>query len=180
MLLIDHLALVQAYMRQRYNAAHAPPPQLAVGDWVWLELHDGYSLPPSLLTPDRCLGVQRVGPYPIKRVISDLAYEFTSPSGNRLHPVISIQHLEPYIPSDKPVTTAIITAILRERETLCRGLQYLVRFEHAGRDNNSTAGESLHFPSNPPVPTSNWIAFSSRPSRVGLDDVFSHLLVTDL
>ncbi|SPC63589.1 uncharacterized protein UHOD_11296 [Ustilago sp. UG-2017b] len=131
---LDHLALVQEYMRQRYNSLHAPPPQLAVGDWVWLELHDGYSLPPGLLPSDRRLGVQRVGPYTIKRVVSNLAYELALPPESRLHPVISIQHLEPYVPSGNPITGATITAILRERETRHRGLQYLVRFEHAGRD----------------------------------------------
>lgn len=35
-------------MRQRYDSIHAPPPSLSVGDWDWLELYDGYSLPHSL------------------------------------------------------------------------------------------------------------------------------------
>ncbi|SAM86336.1 uncharacterized protein UBRO_20032 [Ustilago bromivora] len=60
---LDHLALVQAYMCQQYDTLHASPPRLAVSDWVWLELHDGYSLPPSLLPTGRCLGMQWVGPY---------------------------------------------------------------------------------------------------------------------
>lgn len=131
---LDHLAVVQTYMRQRYDALHAPPPALSVGDWVWLELHNGYSLPRSLLPPDRRLGVQRVGPYRIKRVVSNLAYELNLPAGSRMHPVILIQHLEPYKPSTKPVTSASITAILKERDTRRRGRQYLVRFDHAGHD----------------------------------------------
>lgn len=131
---LDHLALVQAYMRLCYDSLHEPPPQLAVGNWVWLELHDGYSLPPSLLPTDRRLGVQRVSPYPIKRVISNLTYELILPPGSWLHLVISIQHLKPYVPSEKPITNTVITAILKERKTHQHGHQYLVRFEHAGQD----------------------------------------------
>lgn len=137
-------------MRQRYDSIHAPPPSLSVGDWDWLELYDGYSLPHSLapllphsltpslphslLPPDLRPGVQRVDSYPIKRVVSTPAYELDLPSSSRLHSVLSIQHLEPYISSDKPITSATITAILKERRTRRRGRQYLVRFDHAGHD----------------------------------------------
>ncbi|CCF49933.1 uncharacterized protein UHOR_00837 [Ustilago hordei] len=131
---LDHLALVQAYMHQWYNSLHTPPPKLAISDWVWLELHDGYLLPPSFLPPDQRLGIQHIGPYPIKHMVSNLAYEISLPLESHLHPVISIQHLEPYMPSDKPITTSLVTEILKEHKTHCCSKQYLVCFEHASCD----------------------------------------------
>ncbi|CCF49937.1 uncharacterized protein UHOR_14016 [Ustilago hordei] len=131
---LDHHALVQAYMHQLYSTLHATPPMLAIDNWVWLELHDGYSLPPSFLPPDWWLGIQCIGPYLIKHVVSNLAYEISLPPESHLHPVISIQHLEPYVPSEKPIITLVITEILKEHNTYHCGKQYLVQFKHASWD----------------------------------------------
>lgn len=131
---LDHLASAQVYMKHRYDVLHQAPPAFAAGDFVWLNLGDGYRLPRSFLPPDRRLGIQRVGPYRIVRVVSPLAYELALPAGSCLHPVISVQHLEPYVPPAVAPSARRITAILKERVLRTRGAQYLVCFDMAGHD----------------------------------------------
>ena len=62
-----------------------------VGDTVNLRLHRRYRLP---AIQNRKLGQQLVDPLRIKRQVGKLAYELEIPKNWKIHPVISVAHLE--------------------------------------------------------------------------------------
>ena len=66
------------------------------GDKVYITLakglDPGYRLPIST----NKLGEQRVGPFPVTRAVGKLAYELELPATWKIHPVISVVHLEPH------------------------------------------------------------------------------------
>jgi Integrase core domain/Chromo (CHRromatin Organisation MOdifier) domain len=68
----------------------ATAPRFAVGDLVWLRS-------PNIRTerPSRKLDYRRLGPFPIRRVISSHAYELELPISMRVHPVFSVSLLDP-------------------------------------------------------------------------------------
>ncbi|VTT76585.1 unnamed protein product [Fusarium fujikuroi] len=74
-----------------YDDKHRPI-TLKQGDRVYLRLHDGYHLPGK---PSKKWSQQRTGPFLIKRVVNDLAYELEIPEQWKIHPVISVKHLVP-------------------------------------------------------------------------------------
>jgi hypothetical protein len=63
-----------------------------VGDKVYVRLGTGYKLRGI---PKAKLGMQRVGPFSIIEKVGRLAYKLQLPEGWRIHPVISVVHLEP-------------------------------------------------------------------------------------
>lgn len=81
----------------RYDSKHQPL-QLKPGDEVFIRLHQGYNIPGI----SRKLGQQRAGPFQITRVVSPLAYELDLPPTMKIHPVLSIAHLEPRTPGPDP------------------------------------------------------------------------------
>ncbi|KAF5971878.1 TY3B-TY3B protein [Fusarium bulbicola] len=74
-----------------YDDNHRPI-ALKEGDRVYLRLHDGYTLPGKR---SKKWSQQRTGPFRIKRVVNDLAYELELPDQGKIHPVISSKHLVP-------------------------------------------------------------------------------------
>ena len=75
----------------RYDKKHKPV-DLKVGDYAYLRLHHGYTLPG---VENRKLSQQRAGPFKIIRRIGHLAYQLELPPVMNIHPVISIAQLEP-------------------------------------------------------------------------------------
>jgi hypothetical protein len=81
-----------------YDKKHKPL-KLNPDDKAYISLagsmETGYHLP---TTTSHKLSPQRVGPFTILRVVSRLAYELEIPRTWKIHPVISVAHLEPYKP----------------------------------------------------------------------------------
>ena len=87
----DAIAFAQMRSKFYYDQSHKPL-DLAVGQYVLLRLHKGYHIPS---VTSRKLGAQRVGPFKIIEKIGGLAYRLELPPHWRIHPVISVTHLEP-------------------------------------------------------------------------------------
>jgi hypothetical protein len=79
-------------MKERFDAAHQPL-QLKPGDWAYLRLHHGYKIPGQA---NAKFSQQRTGPFIIKEVYGKgNAYKLDLPGQWKIHPVISVEHLEP-------------------------------------------------------------------------------------
>jgi len=93
----DHIRLAQAKMAQYYDERRSIPPRWKPGDEVYIKLvrgtRIGYKLPTAT-----ALDVIKMGPFPIEARISDLAYRVKLPPDLKIHPTISIAHLEPKHP----------------------------------------------------------------------------------
>lgn len=124
-------------MATYFDAAHRP---LHFTGKVFIKLvrngQRGYQLPKSSK-----LSTIRMGPYPIKQKIGELAYELDLPTHTRIHPVISCIHLEQYqedpyqrpTPGPTPIIVDgeqewVVERLLRERKTV-RGNEILVKWK---------------------------------------------------
>ena len=87
----DAIAFAVVAMKRIYDQNHLHK-SFTTGDMVNLRLHRGYILP--VITNEK-LQQQFVGPLRIKRGIGPLAYELDIPPTWKIHPVVSIAHLEP-------------------------------------------------------------------------------------
>ena len=86
-------ALKKAQDRQaRYANKHRREYTFVVGDKVWLAA--SHLRLPRALTAKRKLLPRYYGPYPIVKVISDVAYQLELPAHFKIHPVIHISHLK--------------------------------------------------------------------------------------
>jgi hypothetical protein len=94
----DAVAWANLYIKWRYDKSHTPL-LLNPGDFVMLKLHDGYRVPG---VKNKKLSIQRTGRFRIKRRVSPLAYELELPSNMKIHPIISVAHLEPLPPGKDP------------------------------------------------------------------------------
>jgi hypothetical protein len=77
--------------KEYYDQRHRPI-TMDVGDMACIKLHKGYNLPGH---PNHKLTEQRTTPLRIKRRVGRLAYELELPPNWKIHPVISVTHLEP-------------------------------------------------------------------------------------
>lgn len=81
-----------------------------LGEYVFLRLHKGYKLRSKGENKiNKKLGIQRIGPFRIKRRMERNAYELETgdevgqfPPDWRIHPVVSVQQLEPAPDPMKP------------------------------------------------------------------------------
>jgi hypothetical protein len=89
----EALKIASVYMKHRYDSKHMPK-YFEVGDMVLLNLHHGYEIPQTG-SLGRKLAPKRVGPFKIFQRIGKLAYHLDLPKHYRIHPVVSIAHLEP-------------------------------------------------------------------------------------
>jgi hypothetical protein len=79
------------HIAKNYNGKHKDL-SLNAGDKAYIRLGTGYKLRGI---PKAKLGMQRVGPFNVIEKIGRLAYKLELPEGWKIHPVISIVHLEP-------------------------------------------------------------------------------------
>lgn len=85
--------LAKARMAKNFDAKHTLP-ELEHSAYIRLaRMNRGYKLPDSTK-----FSTILHGPFKIRRKISPLAYELDLPSSLKIHPVISIIHLEPHKP----------------------------------------------------------------------------------
>jgi hypothetical protein len=87
----EALAFANVSAKTYYDKKHQPL-QLQPGTDVFLRLHKGYTIPGE---PNRKLSIQRTGPFRIIRKVGRLAYELDLPPTMKIHPVVSVAHLEP-------------------------------------------------------------------------------------
>lgn len=91
----EAIAFANIKSKAYYDRRHKPL-FLNAGDQVLVRLHKGYKLPES---PNPKLFSRYAGPFTVIRRIGRLAYEFDLPVTWKVHPVISVEQLEPF-PSD--------------------------------------------------------------------------------
>ena len=132
----DAIKLAQAKMAARYDAKHRTPD---LQGYVYLKLAktgtNGYHVPRH-----SSLSTKKIGPYKILEKISRLAYKLELPKSMKIHPVISVAHLEqarmdPYereIPPPEPIVVEgndqyVVERIIR-REKRGRADGYIVKW----------------------------------------------------
>lgn len=87
--------LLIAQERMKRNAdKHRRPAQFKTGDAVLLSTEHLKISDPQF---NRKLAHLYCGPFPIKSVVNDNAYELELPAHMRIHPTVNISHLRPYI-----------------------------------------------------------------------------------
>lgn len=149
----DAIALAAMVMKRQYDKKHIPM-FFQVGDWVSLRLHRGYTVP-GLKDRNHKIEQQFAGPFKVIERIGRLAYKLQlPPTMSRVHPVISIAHLEPAQPpqadpfqrahSEQPILAddgsinRLPQALLNKREMKRRNggsfTQYLVRYQGLGAE----------------------------------------------
>ncbi|KAG2012354.1 hypothetical protein GB937_007183 [Aspergillus fischeri] len=79
-------------MKRQHDKSHQPM-LFHPGDKVLLRLHKGYDIPKALSAK---YSDQYAGPFDIVQRVGPLAYKLDIPDTWRIHPVISIAHLEAY------------------------------------------------------------------------------------
>ena len=87
----DSLAFAEILMKENYDKKHTPR-FFKTGDMVNIRLHRGYKLP-SLVS--RKYAPLFTGPFRVVKRIGRLAYKLDIPTDWKIHPVISVAHLEP-------------------------------------------------------------------------------------
>lgn len=90
----DHLRTQMRTAQDRYeestNKSRVPAPAFQIGDKVFLSAKNIRTARLS-----RKLDWKRLGPYPVKKVISAYAYELDLPPSIKLHPVFHVSLLDP-------------------------------------------------------------------------------------
>jgi hypothetical protein len=133
------LTFVMERMSYYYDKKHSKQPSLKEGNRVYL-------LGKNITTkrPSQKLDYQKLGPYIIKKKLSDVSYELELTSRTRIHPVFHVSLLEP-VP-DKLRQTAyeqeIDSTIYQVEEILDDKLEdgirkYLIKWENYGPEDNT-------------------------------------------
>lgn len=150
----DAMSFAGLKMALYFDPKHERP-NFVVGESAYVNINRRMGQPGYRVTGvnSRNLGPQRVGPYRIVRQVGSLAYELELPPTLRIHPVISVSHLEkgPQIVPERPPpdliydegeaqegefeVEAILGAQMRGRGR-GRELHYLVKWLGYGPDQN--------------------------------------------
>lgn len=83
------IAFANTNAKTEYDSNHTAL-RLKEGDMIFVKLHGGYSVPDEKSK----LAARRAGPFQIKRRVGRLAYELELPKTWKIHPVLSVAHLE--------------------------------------------------------------------------------------
>ena len=79
-------------MKRYADYHHGDPPQYQMGQKVWLETENL-----SIQRPSKKLLEKRIGPYPIVDVKSSNAMQLKLPRSIKIHPVVNVSHVRPYV-----------------------------------------------------------------------------------
>ena len=90
----DAIALAQARMKSIYDEKRKPV-DIRVNDEVYIKLAKGIEEGYKLLDNFTKFSFNKLGPYAVTKVVNPLSFKLKLPSWLRIHPVISIEHLEP-------------------------------------------------------------------------------------
>ncbi|KAF7852733.1 hypothetical protein EAF04_010926 [Stromatinia cepivora] len=140
---IDAIKFAAMFMKRHYDRRHKPM-FFNTGDYVSLRLHRGYNMP-GVAERNTKIEQQFAGPFKVLERVGRLAYRIELPDAMKVHPVISVAHLEPapdptQDPYRRPFAQGILQnpelvpeRILRKREQRRRGggvlTEYLIRFK---------------------------------------------------
>ncbi|GFG11394.1 hypothetical protein IFM61392_06891 [Aspergillus lentulus] len=94
----EALKMAALAMKRQYDKSHQPLVSHP-GDKILLRLHQGYNIPRAL-SPK--YSDQHAGPFKVLQRVGPLAYNIDIPSTWKIHPVVSIAHLEQYPQGDDP------------------------------------------------------------------------------
>jgi len=110
----DALRRVQAVFENTYNKSHYPI-SFEIGDQVMINVH---SLKLPDVTQDKGVKVTRrfEGPFEVIDKLSDITYRLRIPHEYDIHPVLSIAHLEKYLPSPEEFGERNYLEPLREKQ----------------------------------------------------------------
>ena len=102
----DAIRYAETVMKERFDSKHQPL-RLKVGDLAYVRLHRGYQVASKV---HHKFGPQRTGPFKVTSVLPN-AYRLALPPLWKIHPVISIEHLEPHPEGDDPFTRELPTIL---------------------------------------------------------------------
>jgi len=148
------LTFAQAKMSVYYDRKHTPI-SFKKGDLAYIRLAG--SMEPGYHLPDTShkLSQQRVGPFKVVDTVGKLAYKLDVPASWKIHPVISVAHLERHTPDTFDRTSLVlpdvvvghdgqeeeeweVEDIVRERYNKRRKRQeYYVKWKGFGPENNT-------------------------------------------
>jgi hypothetical protein len=146
----DALAESAMTMKRFYDAKHKKL-DLTTEDKVYLRIHKGYKIPAA---SSKKLHEQYVGPFKITAKVGQNAYRLDIPTHWRIHPVFSIQQLEPAPrgsdPFNRPQAEHLDTVfvegddefnksyelerIVKKRTTPTGRVKYLIRWKGYGSE----------------------------------------------
>jgi transposase InsO family protein len=87
------LLLSQQEMKRFYDRSRGALPNYKIGDKVWLEVTNL-----RLQRSSRKLSERRLGPFTIEKIVSPFAIQLKLPGTLRIHPVVNVTRLRPYVP----------------------------------------------------------------------------------
>jgi hypothetical protein len=93
----DAISYAEMVMKDRFDAKHKPL-NLQIGDLAYIRLHHGYQIASKV---HHKFGAQRTGPFKVIRVYPN-AYRLALPPAWKIHPMVSIEHLEPHPAGNDP------------------------------------------------------------------------------
>jgi hypothetical protein len=91
----------QEDMKRYYDLKHDSTPEFKEGDKVWLDAKNVKTTAPSKKFADK-----KLGPFPIKKKVSELNYELTLPTTMAIHPVFHVSLLYPC--KDDPIEGRVL------------------------------------------------------------------------
>lgn len=135
----DTIKFAAMFIKDQYNNKHKSM-FFNVSNFVALRLHRGYNV--TGIKGNTKILQQFAGPFKILKRIGKLAYRVELPPGIKIHPVISVAHLEPYPDPAKdpyqrpyaqgivldPVPEKLLNRRTQRRRNRGEIVEYLVRF----------------------------------------------------
>ncbi|KAH0611235.1 uncharacterized protein H6S33_011662 [Morchella sextelata] len=139
----SNIRTAQDQQEQAVNTKRTPAPRYDIGDMVFVSAKNIRTTRNS-----RKLDWKKLGPFPVKEIISPYAYRVDLPRSMKMHPVFHVSLLDPA--ANDPEYA--VEEILDSRETRNGGLQYFVKWtgytdptwEPAAYHDNTAAVDIFH------------------------------------